>query len=916
MHEVRAFTLAAVPVSTRHQLEHETQETYGVRLEFHDAESIANLLAMPDGFWIAERFLSIPAEIGPVAEANDDELSVEYEERRRRWRKKGVPSPTYGDFIDLKAGLRAATSDNAARSDLPFWIGLVRELLADPECPARIRQRARYELVVATFRGTHDFRTVDGVARVYLEEAVNENEAARLLDASALLMYANTAVQWGVTSLTATEVGDWNARLIIRAEYLVGQETSETPHRRANLLYAIGHLGLHPAVWENDVQHFVEEAYAQDLPEEQDAALPHPTDLVLPDGHFFADVSLAFSAWSEIMDNLEATPLFPIETMADILQLLIPLWSRQTEWRELLDRIDEALGERSGKHTIGGRARDRAMALHKSGRCLDALEEFHQAKIEWWSGETVRGSLLAMMMIAELYLELRLPQASKSYALAVSYIAASMRDEDLADLVPAGLLEAARADFIAGAWYSAAETYELGLRAQYEFIEDGTDFENHPRVQNALLHLIYTCACSKIVDPGLAALIRGITVRIDADNIIENAVGVLNPEGIDFWESFGTAELVARPFADLGDVRYIRFSALGTDWTVVVPNDLETVRLGERFAAAAQAMLAALARYDLCLVQSQINVRIENRLQIQTVMAEPIESLPSNDVRRWVIRLTPIEISNAVDPQETDIELLAMLTMIIREVSLLPEYDFSKTMDRAFQRGLGHKLSPARPYDELAAAFAADPQPDFQASQINTPWDCREGTFEAHGELGWKVGPGPTFSLDQANELLQTRYQNLAKVLRITIPMLAASEAFRETAEALRAIGWLDWHIMAAISNIVMNYRFPLDRNRLSLEEAKDEMLQSMSQEESATASPVPIGLFTVDAMDEHRKLAMLSLVKHWGLELRQKTPDIPAIERLLADRYGYWNDDVPHDDPFPDDDNEGSGGGLVVVKD
>ena len=71
------------------------------------------------------------------------------------------------------------------------------------------------------------------------------------------------------------------------------------------------------------------------------------------------------------------------------------------------------------------------MILLKSGRCLDALDELHQAKVEWWSGEMVRGSLLAMIMIAELYLELRLPQASKSYALAVSYIAASKGDEDL-----------------------------------------------------------------------------------------------------------------------------------------------------------------------------------------------------------------------------------------------------------------------------------------------------------------------------------------------------------------------------------------------------------------------------------------------------------------------------------------------------
>ena len=188
VHETRAFTLAQVPVGYRHQLESETQESYGVRLEFHDGESFANLLARADGFWIAERFLAIPAEIRPEPVTTDGNLSDEYVERRQRWREQSQPISTLGDFIDLKAGLRAATFQKESHGDLPFWLGLIRQVLANPECPARVQQRARYELVVATFRGMHEFRLVDDVARVYLAEALNETEPARLLDASTLLM--------------------------------------------------------------------------------------------------------------------------------------------------------------------------------------------------------------------------------------------------------------------------------------------------------------------------------------------------------------------------------------------------------------------------------------------------------------------------------------------------------------------------------------------------------------------------------------------------------------------------------------------------------------------------------------------------------------------------------------------------------
>ena len=915
VHEIRAFTLNSVPVASRHKLETETQESYEIPLVLHDAESISNLLARPQGFWIAERFLSIPAQIGPEAPGTEGEFSDEYIERRRSWRDKSGPNPTLGDLIDLKAGLRYAISHQVAREDLPFWLGLVRALLAYSECPTNVLQRGRYELVVATFRGTHDLRQVDDVARAYLQESLSESDPARLQDASALLLYANTAVRSGATSLTPAELRYWNKRLTTRAEDLFVDVQPDTPHRRASLLDAIGHLGLHPALWEADFPASSAETYALDE-QDQGVELSNVAGASLPDDFVLADLPRTLSAWTELMDNLEETPLFPIEGLADVLQLLVPLWTTRAEWRQLLDRVDEAVGERSGQHVVAARARDRAMTLLRSGRCLDALDEFHQAKIQWWSGETVRGSLLAMIIIAELYLELRLPQASKSYALAVSYIAALRRDDTLADLVPAGLLMAASADFIAGAWCSSAELYEFGLATQYEFIEDGTDWEKHTAVQNAFLHLAYINACVKIVDPDLADLIAAATAQTGAQDIIEDTLNMLKAKDKGFWESFVDIGLAARPFADLGAVRYIRFSALGTEWTLATANDIESIRLAERLASAAQVVLAALAREDLCLVPTRINVRVENRQGLWTPSAEPIEPLPSNDGREWVVRLEPAKNASHGDAEEHVTELLAILTKILRDVSLLPEEEFLASLERAFERGLGHKLSPGRPYDELDAAFAEDIQPEIHRPQYSTPWDSRYGLFGAHDELCWNARKGPTYSQDRAKELLQTRYQNLAGGLRITVEALASSVMFRDTVETLRASGWLDWHILTAIFNIVMNYRFPGSRSDMLSEEGNKEMMEAAFRQESATDAPVPVGFFDLDSMDNNRQLSMLSLVKHWGLECHQATPDIPAIEQLLADRYGYWDEDVPHDNPFPDSSETKSKSGLVVVRD
>ena len=109
-----------------------------------------------------------------------------------------------------------------------------------------------------------------------------------------------------------------------------------------------------------------------------------------------------------------------------------------------------------GENAIAERARERSIALMNEGCNLEALEELHRARVEWWSGDTARGSVLASLVIAHVYQKLRLYTAAKAYALAAATIATS--DDDLADLAPQGLLMAALSEFLSGAWYGAAKT--------------------------------------------------------------------------------------------------------------------------------------------------------------------------------------------------------------------------------------------------------------------------------------------------------------------------------------------------------------------------------------------------------------------------------------------------------------------------
>ncbi len=895
-HEVKAFSLSSVPVGHRHKLESEVKEQYGIDLELFDAEALAELLATREGFWIGEHFLDLPAELRPAVLDEEEDLPSWYVESRGRWRGKRAPEPTLGDFIELKEGLREATARIETRPDFPFWLGLIREMLATPALPDPIRQRARYELVVGTLLGLDEMGSVDLVARAYLDDSLTEGEPARLQDAGALLLFVNGAAQRGLTAVSASELWNWNAALRKQIEHVM---VDAPPNRGASLRFTLGFLGLQPQLPERELAGAAGEP-PNSADSDADTARATPDEAKGALTPEFVDVHLAMAAWTELAEGLEDTPLFPVDLLSKTLQEVAPLLVDQHGWRRLVDMVDEAVARVSGDSAVAEQAHGRAKVLLTAGRRLEALAELHEAKIAWWSGDTIGSSLLAMLTIARLYLELRLPMPAKAHGLAVAYSALGSADEELAELVPAGLLMAAQADFASGAWCGATELFELGLSAQHQLVGDGLHL-GHEYVAGAILDLTYVTACARDIDPDLAALVEEATARVGAREIIEDALADGPPTTSDMWDSYGSDKFTGPPFLDVGETRYIRFAALGTAWTLESANDAQSTRVAERFAVTAQTLLAELANEDLCLAPTRITVRVDHSASDQRSFDQRLEQLPSNDGRRWKVTLTSSVAASDLFADHIKTELLPALTSILLEASFLRSADFLAAIGRAFRRGLEYKLSPARPYDELAAVVTPQLYARMSRERFSAPWDCHGGAYGADPDLGWRGGPGPTYSTDVAKEMLRNRYKTFANSLRKTVPALRRSSEFRNTVRALRGEGWLDWHLLTAIANIVTNYRHALTADDLQRPGVRANLLRVLFEPEKESAREVPADLFTPSAMQQARQNAILSLVHHWDLEGHQRTPDFPGIERLLAARYGYWDDDVQHVDPFPE---------------
>jgi hypothetical protein len=560
--------------------------------------------------------------------------------------------------------------------------------------------------------------------------------------------------------------------------------------------------------------------------------------------------------------------------------------------------IDAAVARSHGGAAAGAGCRDRAMALLDAGKLRLALHELHRAKEEWWSGENLRGALFTMLMVARVYEQLGLLFAAKQYALAVSGAAQASGDIELADLTAAGMLGAARLSYMSGEWISAIEEVEIGLLALHIFNDEEDPFAQG-LLSSAVLTYGFCYRGARDLLPAVQATFEEIGRRF---GLLDNVSAVLDETGPldrDGWLEQIDRDLHGRPFSDAGASYEIRFAALGMRWRIHCVNRYQEVRAAQRLAAAAQILLVELAEEDLCFTPSELDVEI----RLSETRREP-RQLPSNDRREWIVHLAPFEPGGVMDPEASFTELLSTLSLLMLDVSLLDHRTYLATVERAFERGLGHKLAVGRPYDEMAEIVPAGRWKESDRKSYEPPLGRRPEPVEEAQELAWQAGPGPTFSDAKAHEMAEARYERIAELAHISLSRLQAHTPFLQTVGELREEGWRDWHLLTAVYNVSCNARMAargLNTAGAVHSAAGQAAIQALANEpEGEDARAIPLESFSRDALEFHIRGAKAAVLANWDLHPRQGTPDEAAIDRVLTERYAYWSSDAPHEDPFP----------------
>jgi hypothetical protein len=608
-------------VAKRHEVQEEVRTAHSIQIEIYDAAAITEFLCERDLFWIANEYLSIPADAYP----RDEDVDDWYATLRTQWSNPSNRHITYASFQAVKRATRSLLTHTDRQADVTLWIDCLR-IYRDGSDP-RLADMARYEIAVVSERIKSSMSGLDDDIRGFFSRALSSSDPTRLIDANCLLQYATVANLRGTTQVTVDELKEVRVKLQQRAKQLLDDAESATELCVALDLAANVQVAMEPGL----------------------RTPPDPAP--------------AFQLWNRIADLVDRAPLFPLQELTDRLVQWLPLLVDRPEYEPLMAKLDAAVAQRTGRFAAANNCAARAKRLSEDGRLVQAIRELNRAKIDWFSSETLPLALGSMLLVARHYSSLGLVFAAKYYALAVAYLALPGDNQRVKPLIARSLFLAAECDYTSGAWLQALSLLRAAQVGQAHYVskelEDDDSDLRRLLLYGAIIYGVSEHAAPAIRDqvaeltkdwPDLDALKAG-AAKAEATFIKESA------DGREARTTFFRA-----PFSECGEHQTLEWSALGLEWIVTWKTGRDLNLAAEQFIAVAQIVTCDLVRSDLYIVPSRVRVEIVAGPTNTHVEAE---RLHDNTMSHW--RVT---IPSGPPTADRHLEDVAVVAQILHEQSL------------------------------------------------------------------------------------------------------------------------------------------------------------------------------------------------------------------------------------------------------
>lgn len=852
------FSNQDIPVAARHKLQQWSLQTYGVQLEIFDAHAISDQLTRLELFWIAQSYLNIPSEMYPRSKNVPDE---EYAVLFKKWViDKRIPT-TFADFAEIKQCIRKATFQDVKKVDLLDWICVLESF--PKGCPSTILRRCKYEICVAALRGMGNLNKYTVLVESYFEN-ISHLEFNQIEDASVLLGYCSGGLLHGQFDFDAAKLHAWTAALTLRIEELLKQCTNS--NTKCDLLS--------------------HRAYV--------ATLPFQTgDQPSVDWHE------PFKWWNRLLSEVKHAPLFPLDRFSDLITTLTPVIGDEPGYTALTEKLDELLTKRTHGFTAAEKCRDRAMAFVEQSRPIRAIRELHNAKIKWFAKETLRGTVLSMLMLSRLYSDLHLVWAAKYYALAVAYLVHKDNDDSLMPYFPSALIQLFNTCYKAGEWLECINLLPLVCAAHFQYRANPEEYDQHGDFQAVVVHaMVIFQSNKKLGNDEITAHFHSALEKWPlpdrlADLIMANDVSdedlINSATPAQLWERFNE-ELDGVPFSDVGKLRTFSWRALGIRWNIRCANLPATVATVESLVSCLQIVIVDLADQDMILLPTSVNIEVECLPFKEFNLEEVMRNTGSN----WKLDI-PTDSSN----EDLGSWSLVFATMILTSCSLLSDDKCHSIFEESLKKGLSSKTFVVRPYHELLKEFSRD---DVDRGKDLAPWVHAPDAICLHEaqSLAWRTGPGPGYTEKYSKEQIANRYAKAIGPVRLSLGYLNGLQEFQEFVAALRKQGYRDWHILLLIANVAFNKRSALASNYVPGSDIdKQAMATAFAREETKEDRLLTMHDLQSIPIEMQLRIQLSTLCSTWRLIFKSRTPDFDALKIVLTERYGYMSDDVPHEPLF-----------------
>jgi len=624
----------------------------------------------------------------------------------------------------------------------------------------------------------------------------------------------------------------------------------------------------------------------------------------------------AMVCFNEIIIELPNAPQYAISQLGNRIDTIVDLAIRfglDDEFLELEKYSEEILSlvqEREGNFSAAKRYTEKGWKhLHSTNSkgVLKALDFFHKAKDLYQNEATYEGFILAVMGISQLYSTIGMNLAAKYYSLSAIWFCFHKEESYLYKRISDSYSLLLHYDFKQGSWMSFLQAFEDYLKAREEFDPTGFNPETDKPLAKSLIEaalIIYLAPTISFQLKGFIEYKKIILGQLYIDFLKDGVELIEKEQSSSDLHNLIEKKLDNSPINDIGPKRTISWKAFGSHWNVEFNNDFITNSVGEEFASLIQIIQSeiALCDIDFHLIKGRINILIE---LVETPKGP--EQLPSNSEYLWKVFLPILKSKEPADKNLHYASITVSFQMILNELSLLTQDKFQEMFHSLFKNGLGNRALTVnayqRAYRDLVSEekFNASMRHKFETEIIEIePYESET--------LASKKNVSPLYNNEYSIENIKGRYKNSLQPIHLTLERLRQSDLFNEELIKLKDEGWLDWQIVLALYNNILDLKAKNILRQNGKTYTNDEewlvdfqraFLEIRFKDETETYVEIPIKEIIGKNLDLQLKHLSINVLKSFGLENKSRFPNFDAVKAFLIERFRFQDDEIEELSPF-----------------